>query len=404
MAISVPYKDSITVFSNSATSIGVTVDNGVQAGDLIVIPYFARETTSMPSGFTKHGEIIAGNIADGRVGFAVKEATGSEGGTTVSITQSSSGRIEAFHFLLRGDNPLSVSKTDTVDGGTTFDAPLPTQTLSEASAFMALGIAGNEYSEDNTITFDIHEDSDAGFARLNTTPESDAGVSGNRLWGAYAYYASGATSTLRWMPNVGSVDAMASMLTVVETAPASPPQGTVTISSVNPGETDAVVTYSYDDTDESGFEYRIDGGTPATLDASPATITGLTESTTYDIEVRAVNGAGDGAWSSVTEFTTDAAAVAVKGARVTLYDGATEQASVTGITAMWWDSSPPTGNPVFTTSSASTDASGVLEVDLDADTALDIGNNGHLTAYKLDATDEKDSLGWQGRLQVEDIS
>lgn len=85
-----------------------------------------------------------------------------------------------------------------------------------------------------------------------------------------------------------------------------PPAGTVTISSVDPGETSALVTYSYDDTDETGYQYRIDGGTPATIGASPATISGLSASTEYDLEVRAVNGDGPGAWSAVSTFTTDA--------------------------------------------------------------------------------------------------
>lgn len=84
----------------------------------------------------------------------------------------------------------------------------------------------------------------------------------------------------------------------------APPAGTVTITSVTPGETTASVVYSYDDTDQTGFEYRLDGGTPASIGASPATITGLTASTTYDLEIRAINDDGDGAWSDVETFTT----------------------------------------------------------------------------------------------------
>ena len=86
----------------------------------------------------------------------------------------------------------------------------------------------------------------------------------------------------------------------------SPPAGTVTITSVTPSDTTASVAYSYDDTDETGYEYRLDGGTPASIGASPATITGLTSATTYDIEVRAINGDGEGAWSAPEEFTTTA--------------------------------------------------------------------------------------------------
>jgi hypothetical protein len=89
----------------------------------------------------------------------------------------------------------------------------------------------------------------------------------------------------------------------------SPPAGTVTISGVTPGVTTATVTYSYDDTDEDSFEYRIDGGTAAAIGASPATITGLTASTAYDspgVQVRAVNTDGEGDWSTAFDFTTNA--------------------------------------------------------------------------------------------------
>lgn len=92
-----------------------------------------------------------------------------------------------------------------------------------------------------------------------------------------------------------------------------PPQGTVTISDVTPGHDSALVTYSYDDTDETGYEARIDNGSPFSIGASPATISGLTPETTYDspgVQVRAVNGAGAGDWSTAVDFTTTAAPAA----------------------------------------------------------------------------------------------
>lgn len=89
-----------------------------------------------------------------------------------------------------------------------------------------------------------------------------------------------------------------------EGAGGAPPAGTVTITSVTPGSTTASVVYSYSAADQDSFEYRLDGGTPAAIGASPATITGLTASTTYDIEVRAINADGNGAWSAVESFTT----------------------------------------------------------------------------------------------------
>lgn len=84
------------------------------------------------------------------------------------------------------------------------------------------------------------------------------------------------------------------------------PAGTVTIGTITTGTTSASVTYSYSAADHTGFEYRIDGGSAATIGASPATITGLAASTSYDIEVRAINASGAGAWSAISTFTTDA--------------------------------------------------------------------------------------------------
>lgn len=187
-----------------------------------------------------------------------------------------------------------------------------------------------------------------------------------------------------------------------------PPQGDVTIDDVTPGVTTALVEYSYDDTDETGYQYRIDGGSPASIGASPATITGLTAETDYDspgIEVRAVNASGEGEWSDPFPFSTDAAVSAVKGVRVRLYDGATPAASVNDITALWWDATDPGGTAAdFYTATASTDSDGWLELDLDADTALDVDGPGYLLLWKRDTTDVEDSIGWQGVLPVIDIN
>lgn len=138
-----------------------------------------------------------------------------------------------------------------------------------------------------------------------------------------------------------------------------PPLGTVTISDVDPGETSAIVTYSYDDTDQTGFEYRLDGGTAASLGASPATISGLTASTEYDLEVRAINANGAGSWSAVETFTTAAVVLPT----VTVADPlknntGTLLASQTGIVASVL--AAPTLASVHTLSGLTTNGSGLL--------------------------------------------
>ena len=91
-------------------------------------------------------------------------------------------------------------------------------------------------------------------------------------------------------------------------APAGdPPQGTVTIGTITPSTTSASVPYTYSAGDATGYQYRLNGGTATTLGASPATISGLTASTSYSIEVRATNADGEGAWSTAANFTTSAA-------------------------------------------------------------------------------------------------
>lgn len=89
---------------------------------------------------------------------------------------------------------------------------------------------------------------------------------------------------------------------------AAAPQGAVTIGTIVPDETTASVPFTYDDTDNTGFEYRLDGGSPVSA-TSPVNLTGLIAETAYTIEVRAINATGNGTWSVVSNFTTDAVVV-----------------------------------------------------------------------------------------------
>lgn len=95
----------------------------------------------------------------------------------------------------------------------------------------------------------------------------------------------------------------------------------------------------------------------------------------------------------------------VKGISLTLHSGQTAQANLTGITACWWDTADPSAfaAPDFSTTSASTDASGRLVLNLDASTALAIGGIGFLLLYKAGASATDDAI-FAGRLAVSDIS
>lgn len=96
------------------------------------------------------------------------------------------------------------------------------------------------------------------------------------------------------------------------------PTGTVTIGTITPNSTGASVPFTYDAADQTGFEYRINGGAAVTGTTSPQVLTGLTSSTAYTIEIRAINASGNGAWSTAANFTTDAPAAQVPQGTVTI--------------------------------------------------------------------------------------
>lgn len=96
------------------------------------------------------------------------------------------------------------------------------------------------------------------------------------------------------------------------------PTGTVTIGSITPNSTGASVPFTYSAADQTGFEYRLNGGAAVTGTASPQVLTGLTSSTAYTIEIRAINASGQGAWSTAANFTTSAPAAQVPQGTVTI--------------------------------------------------------------------------------------
>lgn len=121
------------------------------------------------------------------------------------------------------------------------------------------------------------------------------------------------------------------------------------------------------------------------------------------------SGSGAGAPATVTiaapsgTASGSGSAPAVKGAAVTLHNGSTPQASLTGITARWWDGPTAEGAPLLKTDAASTDATGLLELDIDAVTALAVGGVGYLSLYKAGADAESD-LHFASRITVSDIA
>lgn len=99
-------------------------------------------------------------------------------------------------------------------------------------------------------------------------------------------------------------------------------------------------------------------------------------------------------------------AAATKGITLQLFNGASNVGALTGIQAAFFDQAEPKDflAPVFKTSTATTDSSGNITLNVDAQTALSIGQNGFVVLYKLDGTDHKLSPALATRATIVDIA
>lgn len=139
------------------------------------------------------------------------------------------------------------------------------------------------------------------------------------------------------------------------------PVGTVTIGTISVGSTSASVPYTYSAEDALGFEYRLDGGAALNAPVNPISLSGLSPSTLYTIEVRATNAGGNGAWSNPTNFTT--AAVSVDGTLTSnVFSNNTGQilSNLTGLTVYVYNKN--TGVLVVSKSSETTNGSGICTI------------------------------------------
>ena len=143
------------------------------------------------------------------------------------------------------------------------------------------------------------------------------------------------------------------------------------------------------------------------IGAQPVTVIWLTASTPYYLHfVHTDAAANDSAVATSAQFTTGAETVVVKGATITLHNGSTPQANLTDLRALWWDATAPDGTaPDYYSATESTDAAGLLSIDLDAVTALSVGDYGYLHVHKAGTLGNvyRDALVFAGAVQVQDI-
>jgi hypothetical protein len=216
------YTDSATQYAASATSVAITIDNSVQAGDLISIYWMCRSAFTVPSGWTSYHEVQLTGFNQ-RSGILLKTSDGTEGGTTVTLTQASAGRIEGMHAIHRSSTgALAYSQGQGLDAGNNATAA-QTYTcpgLTESGEFLVLVNTNNVYSNANELGIILHASADAEYGRLNTTaqPNTDA----NRLCCFEAIYEGADTSVLVTTAITANRDVQISMLTVVPVSGSGP--------------------------------------------------------------------------------------------------------------------------------------------------------------------------------------
>lgn len=162
------------------------------------------------------------------------------------------------------------------------------------------------------------------------------------------------------------------------------------------------LTGTVSDVSAAGWIGVVEGGFVNTSTKGPIEWEWFSAATGGDTaELPGIDATGTGSLAPI-QLEAPTAGVIVKGISIGLYDGLTPQASIAGITARWWDSPTDAGAPLLKTDAASTDASGVLTLDINAVTGLGVGQSGYLSLYKAGA-DAQSDLHFAGRIAVSDI-
>ena len=132
-----------------------------------------------------------------------------------------------------------------------------------------------------------------------------------------------------------------------------------------------------------------------------------TPSTVTDsVNSRIATRTGTGYGTDDTDPIPPIAGGVTKGVTLRLYNGASDVGALTSIQAVFFDQAEPKDflTPVFTTATATTDGAGNIAVNVNAGTALSIGQNGFLILYKLDGADHTLSPSMATRATIVDIS
>ena len=223
----------------------------------------------------------------------------SSGGTSSPATVSGLTAGTAYTFLLRAVNAIGNGTASAGVSATTLTVPSAptalsaTPTVTSVSISFTAGATGGsaitkyQYSINSGATW---SDADAG----TTSPVNISGLSASTAY----------SILLRAVNAVGAGAASTAVSTTTLTLPAAP-----TISSITNGNQKLTVNFTAGSAGSSAitnYQYSMDGGTTwisAGVTASPFTITGLANGSSYTVYLRAVSALGSGAASSPVTAT-----------------------------------------------------------------------------------------------------
>lgn len=316
MAITTSYAGAI---SNTVSSAewSASLSSGASAGDVVFFWLVTNNLATADGPSNTHTGLTGSGLTWTKLAETTASSGAADDGITASLWMSSPlpSAIGNLSFTATFSAPVSIKLAQgrSVGGSNIGVDAVATRTNYNLTAYgsmtlsglpskerMWLRVSGGEYGASTNAT------ATAGFT-VGTGTNTGSATSGALARHEFKI-ATSSGETSEFTQNV-ALDSASIFIALSEDGGGgggTVPTGTVTIGTITPSTTSASVPYSYSAGDATGFESRLNGGAAASIGASPATISGLTASTPYSIEIRAINATGAGAWSAVANFTTEA--------------------------------------------------------------------------------------------------
>jgi hypothetical protein len=314
--------------TNSSSSQGIGLDNVSLTATLATIPTITGAATataftttygtaSAAQSFSVSGSNLTANlVATAPTGFEVS-SDGNTYGATATFTQTSGSVNGTLRIRLASTAAVSGSyNSQNIELSSDGAASLNIATSASGNAVSAkeltiTGLSAADKDYDGTTTVSV-----TGTPEYSGLVNSELfSVTGAVTW-AFPDANVGANKTLT---RTGSYDAPSTNYTVTQPSLTASINAVVpgapSISSVNAGDAQLTVTFtppaSNGGATITNYEYSTNDGsswvTPSPANtSSPFIISGLTNGTTYDIKIRAVNSVGSGSASSAVQGTPTA--------------------------------------------------------------------------------------------------